>query len=83
MKMKTTHPKQSSQHTLISNQSTNDGNMEEEKFFENLQESIAEEEEKLIEFKNFRNNLTIQLEDVKEDLQFEKKMLMVMFYGDF
>ena len=57
--------------------------MEEEKFFENLQESIAEEEEKLIEFKNFRNNLTIQLEDVKEDLQFEKKMLMVMFYGDF
>lgn len=63
----------------MSNQSTNDGNLEEEKFFENLQESIAEEEEKLIEFKNFRNNLTIQLEDVKEDLQFEKKMLMVMF----
>jgi len=76
-KPKTTHPKQSSQHTLISNQSTNDGNADDEKFFESLQESIAEEEERLIEIKNFKNNLTIQLEDVKEDLQFEKKMLMV------
>ena len=75
-KVKATHPKQSSQHTLISNQSTNDG--EEEKFVENLKESIAEEEERLIEIKNFRINLTIQLDDVKEDLQFEKKNLMVL-----
>lgn len=76
-KQKTTHPKQSSQHTLVSNQSTNDGNGEEEKFVDNLFHSIADEEERLIEIKNFRINIAIQLDDVKEDLQFEKKMLMV------
>jgi hypothetical protein len=62
---------------MISNISTNDGQVEEERFIEQLSQNIAEEEERLVEIKRFRNNLTIEFEDVKDNLCYNKKEIKV------
>lgn len=62
---------------MASNISTTDGQVEEERFIEQLSQNISEEEERLVEIKKFRNNLTIELEDKKDDLCFYKKSIKV------
>lgn len=62
---------------MASNISTTDGQVEEERFIEQLSQNISEEEERLVEIKKFRNNLTIELEDKKDDLCFYKKAIKV------